>query len=78
MPVDTTVNFTGIKFDNPFLLSSAPPTESENNIRRAFDAGWGGVHRAYRTSVHTAWNASFRPIFFPSAYVRPLYEIGTS
>jgi dihydroorotate dehydrogenase len=43
MAVDTSVNFTGIKFENPFLLSSAPPTESENNIKRAFDAGWGGV-----------------------------------
>ena len=38
-----TVNFTGITFENPFLLSSAPPTESERNILRAFDAGWGGV-----------------------------------
>src|SRR3954465_12456840 len=37
------VEFTGIKFENPFLLSSAPPTESEANIMRAFDAGWGGV-----------------------------------
>ena len=37
------VTFTGIQFENPFLLSSAPPTESENNILRAFDAGWGGV-----------------------------------
>ncbi len=37
------VTFTGIKFENPFLLSSAPPTESERNILRAFDAGWGGV-----------------------------------
>jgi dihydroorotate dehydrogenase len=37
------VTFTGIRFENPFLLSSAPPTESENNIMRAFDAGWGGV-----------------------------------
>src|SRR6476660_4546879 len=37
------VTFTGIKFENPFLLSSAPTTESENNIMRAFDAGWGGV-----------------------------------
>ncbi len=43
MPVNTSVMFTGIAFENPFLLSSAPPTESENNIRRAFDAGWGGV-----------------------------------
>ena len=40
---DRSVTFTGIKFENPFLLSSAPPTESENNILRAFDAGWGGV-----------------------------------
>ena len=40
---DRSVVFTGIRFENPFLLSSAPPTESENNILRAFDAGWGGV-----------------------------------
>src|SRR6059058_2335285 len=37
------VTFTGLQFDNPFLLSSAPPTESESNILRAFEAGWGGV-----------------------------------
>jgi dihydropyrimidine dehydrogenase (NAD+) subunit PreA len=43
MSVDTSVTFTGIRFENPFLLSSAPPTESETNIMRAFDAGWGGV-----------------------------------
>ena len=30
-------------FENPFLLASAPPTESESNILRAFEAGWGGV-----------------------------------
>jgi len=35
--------FTGLRFENPFLLASAPPTESESNILRAFDAGWGGV-----------------------------------
>ena len=35
--------FTGLAFENPFLLSSAPPTESDSNIMRAFDAGWGGV-----------------------------------
>ncbi len=37
------VTFTGLNFQNPFLLSSAPPTESDSNIIRAFDAGWGGV-----------------------------------
>jgi dihydropyrimidine dehydrogenase (NAD+) subunit PreA len=35
--------FTGLRFENPFLLASAPPTESDTNIMRAFDAGWGGV-----------------------------------
>jgi dihydropyrimidine dehydrogenase (NAD+) subunit PreA len=43
MAADLSVTFTGIRFPNPFLLSSAPPTESEGNIMRAFDAGWGGV-----------------------------------
>ncbi len=43
MSVDLSVQFTGIRFENPFLLSSAPPTESEANILRAFEAGWGGV-----------------------------------
>jgi dihydropyrimidine dehydrogenase (NAD+) subunit PreA len=37
------VTFTGIRFENPFLLASGPSTESETNILRAFDAGWGGV-----------------------------------
>jgi len=43
MPADLSVTFTGLKFKNPFLLSSAPPTESDSNIMRAFEAGWGGV-----------------------------------
>ena len=41
--VDLSTTFTGMAFRNPFLLSSAPPTESESNILRAFEAGWGGV-----------------------------------
>ena len=40
---DLSTTFTGIRFENPFLLSSAPPTESDSNIMRAFEAGWGGV-----------------------------------
>jgi dihydropyrimidine dehydrogenase (NAD+) subunit PreA len=43
MSVDLSVVFTRLRFENPFLLSSAPPTESESNIMRAFEAGWGGV-----------------------------------
>src|SRR5450756_1310096 len=43
MSADLSVVFTGIRFENPFLLASAPPTESDTNIMRAFEAGWGGV-----------------------------------
>jgi dihydropyrimidine dehydrogenase (NAD+) subunit PreA len=43
MGTQLAVTFTGLRFDNPFLLASAPPTESDSNIMRAFDAGWGGV-----------------------------------
>src|SRR5919106_1684673 len=43
MKPDISVRFTGLTFTNPFLLSSAPPTESDANIMRAFEAGWAGV-----------------------------------
>ena len=35
--------FAGIRSPNPFWLASAPPTDKEYNVRRAFEAGWGGV-----------------------------------
>jgi dihydropyrimidine dehydrogenase (NAD+) subunit PreA len=41
--MNLSVTFTGIRFDSPFLLASAPPTESDSNIMRAFEAGWAGV-----------------------------------
>ncbi len=40
---DLTSNFIGISSPNPFWLASAPPTDKEYNVRRAFEAGWGGV-----------------------------------
>lgn len=40
---DLTSEFLGIKSPNPFWLASAPPTDKEYNVRRAFEAGWGGV-----------------------------------
>ena len=36
-------NFVGIRSPNPFWLASAPPTDKEYNVVRAFKAGWGGV-----------------------------------
>ena len=40
---DIRSNFLGIKSPNPFWLASAPPTDKEYNVVRAFEAGWGGV-----------------------------------
>ena len=33
----------GIDFDNPFILSSAPPTAKIESIDKAFTLGWGGA-----------------------------------
>jgi dihydropyrimidine dehydrogenase (NAD+) subunit PreA len=40
---DLSIDFAGIKSPNPFWLASAPPTNSGEQIMRAFDAGWGGA-----------------------------------
>jgi dihydropyrimidine dehydrogenase (NAD+) subunit PreA len=40
---DLSCTFVGIKSPNPFWLASAPPTDKQYNVNRAFEAGWGGV-----------------------------------
>jgi dihydropyrimidine dehydrogenase (NAD+) subunit PreA len=40
---DLSIDFCGVKSPNPFWLASGPPTNSEYQVRRAFDAGWGGA-----------------------------------
>jgi dihydropyrimidine dehydrogenase (NAD+) subunit PreA len=40
---DLRCTFAGIESPNPFWLASAPPTDKEYNVVRAFEAGWGGV-----------------------------------
>ena len=40
---DIRSSFLGIRSPNPFWLASAPPTDKEYNVVRAFRAGWGGV-----------------------------------
>jgi len=40
---DLSSTFIGIKSPNPFWLASAPPTDREVNVVRAYKAGWGGV-----------------------------------
>src|SRR5512146_2451946 len=40
---DLSVTFAGIKSPNPFWLASGPPTNTGDQVMRAFDAGWGGA-----------------------------------
>jgi dihydropyrimidine dehydrogenase (NAD+) subunit PreA len=35
--------FLGIRFSNPFMLASGPPSAKGSMIKDAFQAGWGGV-----------------------------------
>ena len=40
---DLSCNIAGIQSPNPFWLASAPPTNTGDQVMRAFDAGWGGA-----------------------------------
>jgi dihydropyrimidine dehydrogenase (NAD+) subunit PreA len=40
---DLSIDFAGIKSPNPFWLASAPPTNTGEQVMRAFDMGWGGA-----------------------------------
>lgn len=44
---DLSINFCGVDFENPFLLSSSPVSNHREMCSRAFDAGWGGI--VYKT-----------------------------
>ena len=40
---DLTTRFAGIQSPNPFWLASGPPSNCGDQVKRAFDAGWGGA-----------------------------------
>ena len=40
---DLSIDFAGIRSPNPFWLASGPPTNSAEQVARAFDHGWGGA-----------------------------------
>lgn len=55
---DLSTNCAGIRSPNPFWLASAPPTNSGDQIMRAFDAGWGGA--VWKTLGQPIQNVSSR------------------
>lgn len=56
---DLSIDFCGVKFKNPFMLSSSPVSNSAEMVSKAFEAGWGGV--SYKTVV-----SDRLPIIHPS------------
>jgi dihydropyrimidine dehydrogenase (NAD+) subunit PreA len=56
---DLSIDFCGIKFKNPFMLSSSPVSNCAEMVGRSFDAGWAGV--AFKT-IHMGK----QPIIHPS------------
>jgi dihydropyrimidine dehydrogenase (NAD+) subunit PreA len=40
---DLSIDFCGVRFANPFMLSAAPPTDDLDMLRAAYDAGWAGA-----------------------------------
>ena len=61
---DLTTNCAGIVSPNPFWLASAPPANSGDQVKRAFDAGWGGA--VWKTLGQPIQNVSSR--FAATAY----------
>jgi dihydropyrimidine dehydrogenase (NAD+) subunit PreA len=55
---DLSCNCAGIQAPNPFWLASAPPTNSGDQIMRAFDLGWGGA--VWKTLGDPVQNVSSR------------------
>ncbi|MGB3211346.1 MAG: NAD-dependent dihydropyrimidine dehydrogenase subunit PreA [Desulforhopalus sp.] len=55
---DLAIDFCGIKSPNPFWLASGPPTNSGEQIMRAFDTGWGGA--VWKTLGNPAVNVNSR------------------
>ncbi|MEZ4336506.1 MAG: hypothetical protein R3B82_07760 [Sandaracinaceae bacterium] len=46
---DLSIDFCGVKSPNPFWLASAPPTNTGDQVKRAFDAA--GAARSGRPSA---------------------------
>ena len=46
---DLSIDFLGVKCENPFFLSSSPVGSNYEMCAKALEAGWGGIY--YKTMV---------------------------
>jgi dihydropyrimidine dehydrogenase (NAD+) subunit PreA len=68
---DLSIVCGGIRSPNPFWLASAPPANSGDQVKRAFDAGWGGA--VWKTLGQPIQNVSSR---FGATHYRGTRAIG--
>lgn len=72
--VDLSVEFCGVEFKSPFLLSSAEPTLTAAHVQRAAKAGWAGA--VIKTVGPSGWPKGIegykhpRPSFFITSETR--------
>jgi dihydropyrimidine dehydrogenase (NAD+) subunit PreA len=64
--VDLSIEFCGLEFKNPFLLSSSPVSNSAEMVEKAFEYGWSGV-------VFKTLNSDRIPIVHPSPRMNPYH-----
>ena len=67
--IDLSIDFCGVKFKNPFLLSSSPVSNSAEMVAEAYEAGWSGV-------VFKTLNSDRIPIIHPSPRMGPYHYEG--
>lgn len=71
MPNSLATSFTGLEFVNPFILASAPPTESKRKIMKAFESGWAGVVTKTIGLHHVENVAGPKTIFQRTSDIKP-------
>ncbi|MEM4251187.1 MAG: 4Fe-4S binding protein [Candidatus Bathyarchaeia archaeon] len=64
LTVELSCDVCGLHFRNPFILSSATPTKTAQNIARGIEAGWAGA--VMKTLV---------PLEYARVYPRPRFKI---
>ncbi|MBI2341665.1 MAG: FAD-dependent oxidoreductase, partial [Deltaproteobacteria bacterium] len=50
---DLSVTFCGVKFENPFVLAAAPPTDDLDMVRKGLASGWAGAVLKTTSTVST-------------------------
>lgn len=74
MNLNTT--FCGIKFENPYVLAAAPPTDILSIVKRGLEAGWSGAVLKTTSVIGTDVPLKYPMITGNYLYGREFYALG--